>query len=337
MDTENKVNDIPMTAAEIAFLWNTYLLNSKAKHILMYGVTQCTDVEIRSVMHLALDLSAKSLSDVREVFDRENQQVPYGFTEEDVYVNAPKVYSDKLMLYILKVYTTVGLANYGSAISSTPQEDIRQLFISGIISTVDLSNKIDNVALKKGIYLATPVIPTTNKTEFAKSKKIMGSFLGHKRSLTALEITSIFNCSMINLISEAQILGMAQTIEDNKLKEFLNRTRKTLKEQSDKLNEILHMENLNFPQTLESEVLNTSIPTFSDRLAFFFCFTTLADILATFSIGMIGVMRKDILIVLTELKSEILVLIKDATDLMLKREWFEEMPKNIDRDDIIHN
>lgn len=335
MEVGHETSSIPMTSSEIAYLWNAYLLNSKSKHILMYAAAQSSDREIKSIMQLSLDLSAKILSDIKVIFDAEKQRVPYGFTEADVYVEAPKIYSDKLMLYILKVYAIVGLSNYGVALSASPRKDIRQLFTDALIAAIDLSNKIDDLALKKGIYLRTPNIPVTQQVEFAGEKSIMGKMFGHKRSLTAIEISSVFNCSMVNSISEAQMLGMAQTIGDDRLKEFINRTRKTLKEQSEILNEILHKEDLLFPASIESEVLKSSEPVFSDRLSMFFCFATLADILSIFSIAKVGVIRKDVFITLSQLSSEVIFLIKDATDLMLERNWFEEMPKNVRREDLI--
>jgi hypothetical protein len=45
-------------------------------------------------------------------------------------------------------------------------------------------------------------------------------------------------------------------------------------------------------------------------------------------------MRKDVFMILSQLSSEVILLIKDATDLMIERAWFEEMPRNIDREDI---
>jgi len=66
----------------------------------------------------------------------------------------------------------------------------------------------------------------------------------------------------------------------------------------------------------------------------FTCYTTLGDVLTTFSIGKLGALRKDVFMALSQLSGEILLLIKDAVNLMLERNWFEEMPKNIDREDI---
>jgi hypothetical protein len=334
MEVNHEFNSIPITSSELAYLWNTYLLNSKSKHILMYAVTQCDDKDIRSVLQLALDLSAQALDKVKDIFDNVNQKVPYGYSEEDVYVNAPKIYSDKIMLYTLQVYMAVGLSNYGTAIALAPRQDIRKFFTDFMISSIDLSNKIDDISLEKGIYLRTPNIPTTQKVEFAEDKSIMGKLIGGQRPLTALEISGVFNCSFVSSIAEAYILGLALTIVDTRLKDYLSRVKKTLKEQAVTLNEILHKEDLTFPPNLESEVLNSTEPVFSDRLSMFTAYATLADVLTVFSIGKLGSMRKDVFMIIAQLSSKILLLIKDATDLMLERNWFEEMPKNIDREDL---
>jgi spore coat protein CotF len=337
MKVKHQSNDIPITSPELAYLWNTYLLNSKSKHILMYFAAQCEDKDILSLFKSSVDLSAQAMDKVKEIFDSVNQRVPYAFSEEDVYMDAPKVYTDKIMLYTLKVYTGVGLTSYGTAISLSPRKDIRKFFTDSMISNIEFSNKVDDLLLEKGMYLRMPSIPTTQNAELAEDKSIMGRILGHKRPLTALEIACISNCSMVNSASEAYILGIAQTIVDPRLKEFLNRVRKTLKEQAETLNEILHKDSLAFPPSLESEVLNSSEPFLNDRLALFTSFTTLADVLMTFSTGKVGVMRKDVFMTLSQLTSEILLLVKDATDLMLERGWFEEMPKNVDKEDIMSN
>jgi hypothetical protein len=49
MKVKYQPNDIPITSPELGYLWNTYLLNSKSKHILMYFAAQCEDKDILSL------------------------------------------------------------------------------------------------------------------------------------------------------------------------------------------------------------------------------------------------------------------------------------------------
>jgi hypothetical protein len=55
MEIKHEVTSIPMTSSEIAYLWNTYLLNSLAKHRLLHTIPKCDDEDIRSVLQLSLD------------------------------------------------------------------------------------------------------------------------------------------------------------------------------------------------------------------------------------------------------------------------------------------
>ena len=334
MNITHDVNSIPLTSSEIAYLWNTYLLNSKSKHALLYAVAKCDDKDIREVMNLALNLSTQALDNIKKIFDGVKQAVPYGFTEKDVYINAPKLYTDVLMLHILKLYTTVGVANYGTGLSLSPRQDVRKLFTDAMITTTDLSNKLDDTALEKGIYQRTPIVPVVKQQEIAEDKSIMGRLIGHKRPLTVLEVSSVFACSFADFVANAQLLGMAQTVKDESIRKLINKARSILKEQTERLNDLLQAENLNFPSSLDGEVLNSTTPIFSDKLSMFFCYATLADVLTGFSAAKLGVLRKDLFLLLSDLSGEVLVLIKDATDLMVEKGWFEEMPKNIERSDM---
>ena len=334
MNVTHDVNSIPLTSTEVAYLWNTYLLNSKSKQTLSYAIAKSDDKNIREIMSYALTLATQALDNVKKIFDGVKQAVPYGFDDKDAYTDAPKIYTDKLMLHILKLFTTVAASNYGTAISSSPRQDVRKLFTDSMGTTIDLLNKIDDTALEKGIYYKTPSIPVVKQQEIAEDKSIMGRFIGHKRPLTAIEISGVFNCSLADSVANAQLLGMAQTVQDDNIRRFLDKARNRVKEQIERLNDVLQKESLAVPPSFESEVLNSSTPAFSDKLSLFFCYVTIADLLAYFSVAKLGIMRKDLFLLMSELSGEILMLIKDAVDLMMEKGWFEEMPKNVERSDM---
>jgi hypothetical protein len=83
------------------------------------------------------------------------------------------------------------------------------------------------------------------------------------------------------------------------------------------------------------EILNSTEAPYSDRFSLFIASAVLGDLIGTYAISEVNIMRKDLMITLTDLSGEILLLIKDSVDIMTKRGWYEEMPKNVDRYDII--
>ncbi|MBL4935624.1 DUF3231 family protein [Clostridium sp. YIM B02515] len=335
MEIVHDYKSIPLTSAEIGYLWLTYLLNSKAKQIITYAVETSEDENIKEIMQESVNLSNKNTEVSKEIFQSVSHPVPYGFSEFDIKLKSGKLYSDKLMLQTLKLYLTVGISQYGFALGLAARKDIKAFFYESMQDSLNLLNKIDNVALNKGIFMRTPNIPIPNQVEFAENKSIMGKFIGHKRPMTALEAASMFNASLSNCITKANIMGLAQTMKDDKIRDLYEKIVRTLKEHTEDLNVKLQNENLLTPSNLNSEILNSTESPFSDRLSLYYAYTLMGDLLGTYAISKINVVRKDLMLALTHLSGEVLLLIKDASDIMTERGWYEEMPKNVDRYDII--
>lgn len=105
---------------------------------------------------------------------------------------------------------------------------------------LDLLDNINEVSLGKGIFMRAPNIPIPKDIEFADDKGVFGRFLGHKRSMTALEAASMFNTSLSNYIAKANILGLAQTMKDDTIRDYFEKVIHSLKEHTEDLNKRLH-------------------------------------------------------------------------------------------------
>lgn len=335
MEIIHDYKSIPLTSAEIGYLWNTYLLNSKSKYGLMYVLETTDDPNIKEIVQSAFELSSKNVEAVKTIFNTVNHPLPYAFSENDVKLKSAKLFSDKLILHTLKLYLGAGISQYGFALSLVARKDVKTLFNKSIQDSLSLLDKVDEVALGKGIFMRTPNIPVPKGIEFAEDKSVMGRFIGHKRPMTALEVASMFNTSLSNYIVKANIMGLAQTIKDDKIRDLYDKIIGTLEEHTDGLNEKLQNENLLTPSNLNSELYNSTENPFSDRLSLFIAYTLLGDLVVTYSISKVNVMRKDLMVALTHLSGEVVLHIKDTIDLMIQKGWYEEMPKNVDRYDII--
>jgi hypothetical protein len=335
MEIVHDYKSIPLTSAEIGYLWNSYLLNSKSKHGIMYVIKYIGDPNIKEIFQSAMDMSAKNLEGIKNIFDTVNHPIPYAFSENDIRLNSGKLYSDKIMMHTLKLFLTVGIAQYGFALSLVARKDVKTFFKESLQESLKLLDRADEVALNKGIFMRTPNIPVPDKVEFAEDKSIMGRFIGHKRPMLALEVASMFNTSMSNYIAKANIMGLAQTMKDDTIRDFFEKAVRVLKEHTEDLNEKLQEENLLVPTNLNSEILNSTEAPYSDRLSLFIAYAVLGDLIGTYAISKVNIMRKDLMLSLTHLSGEVLLLIKDAVEIMTKRGWYEEMPKNVDRYDII--
>jgi hypothetical protein len=326
MDIKHNSNNIMLTSSEIAYLWAVYTLNCLAKYTTPYIIEKCKDDDIRSVFQFSLDLINTVLEGIKSIFNSVKMPIPYGFNEKDVNIQGDNLFSDVLWLNLLKTRTSTGRTSYGNALPLAARSDVKQFITNCLISTIELSNKIDEIELNKGIFTRTPYMRIPKSIGFAHDKSIYGSVIGHKRILNCMEITHVFNISSISSVGEAHLTGYSQVIKNNIIKDYMTKGRKLLKKHAEALNVILVNEELSIPQTYETEVLNATIAPVTDRGFLIWSSVMLLNIINAYDVGKISSMRKDIFLKFAQLSTEVVSYLKEGTDIMIENGWFEEQP-----------
>lgn len=337
MEVTHNIENINLTAPEVAFLWSTYIMDTKFKCICEFTLKSVEDLDIRSVFETALNIENQHINDIKKILSSIHHPIPHGFTKEDVNENAKKLFSDIFMLEFLKLYSAIGISNYGISLTMMARKDVRDFFTQALYSAVELHNEIAEVQIKKGIYVRPPYIPIPEKVEFASKQSFLGSFIGENRPLTCISIAYIFNAANVNAIGEAYFLGFSQAVSDPKIKKFMSKCRDTIKDHIKTINSILEEEGLFTPKPLTHEVSSSQSNPFSDKYSLFCSLTTLTDILKCYSQEYTSALRKDVFAKLTALSAEIIMLQKDGMDIMIDKGWFEEPPKNVNRKDLVLN
>ncbi|MED4074233.1 DUF3231 family protein, partial [Priestia endophytica] len=101
-----------LTSAEIACIWTNYMQDSMSKCVLSYFLQTVKDEDIRPLIQLAYDISCGHIEKLTTLFQQEQIPLPTGFTEEDVNVNAPRLYTDAFILQYLAHMARVGMLGY---------------------------------------------------------------------------------------------------------------------------------------------------------------------------------------------------------------------------------
>ena len=91
-----------LTAPEMGKLWATYMGNSMSSYILSYFLEHVEDPDIKKLLQHAKGLTEEFQSNVKDIFTKENVPIPYGFTQEDVNLGAPKLFEDEFYVHYLK-------------------------------------------------------------------------------------------------------------------------------------------------------------------------------------------------------------------------------------------
>lgn len=331
MSSEYDEKNLGISSSEISQLWITYIANSMSNCVLSYFLETAEDPEVSSVVKYALNLSGNYMSIIKDILSKDNFPVPEGFSEEDVNLKAKKLFSDVFMLRYMKYLTELGLINYGMSLTFCPRKDIRELFTYCIDTTSKLSNMLDDVELKKGVYVHYPHIPMPDKIEFVTKKSFLTGLLPEKRPLNSSEITNIFHDIKVVSLTRALTLGFNQVTKSEQVKNFLSKGLDLSTSHIEALSPLLSESDLPIPMTLEAEVLDSKEAPFSDKLIMFHIVSIMGYKTAIFGISMAVSMRSDIYATYAKIASDIGGYAKDGMDIMIKEGWLEKNPEAVDR------
>jgi hypothetical protein len=325
-------HNIRLTAAEIANLWGTYMGNSMSVCVLQYFCHHVEDQQIREVLEYALSLSKKHVETVTEIFKHENFPIPIGFTDQDINLNAPRLYSDTFFLNYLHQTTKSGFSLYTIALPLMARSDVRDLMSECIVSLTELYNKVANISLSKGVYIRPPYITIPHEAEFVESKGFLAGFIGGIRPLNALEITHLFSNSQTNSMGKSLIMGFSQVAQSEEIREYFIRGKEISKKQIEVFSSTLRQEDLPAPMTSDHDVMDSTVPPFSDKLMLFHIMGMNALGIFNYGAALSGSQRHDLHLIYARLSSEIGLYAEAGTRMMIKNRWLEQTPLSPDRE-----
>ena len=326
--------EIRLTSSEITGLWTQYIQETMAICIIKFVLKHVKDPEISSFFKFSLGLAEKHLKKLDNIFENEKIEPPKGFTDEDVNLNAPPLFTDIFWLNYIHDMTLHGLAGYTMSFSVSARKDIRDHYYECNIDTMDLYNKSIDVLLSKGIYQRSPYFSTKKKSQPITEFAYVMDLFGDKRPLNSMEAGNIYFNLKKSIVLKTLIEGFKQVIQDQDIDKFMNHCLNTVSKNIEIFSSTLEEENLHSPRLLNSEVTDSEIAPFSDKLMVFhtgFLFHLATTYYAT---AMITSMRIDIVghcdaSILRDLKT-----IASFGKILIDKGWMEELPMADDRQEL---
>ena len=321
-----------LTASEITALWGAYQNNTMAVCIFKYFKNHVDDMEVRSIVEYALDLSQENIHQIVDILQKEKQIIPVGFTDADVNVNAPRLYSDTIYLYYLKQMSKVALSTYGVALVTSAHAEVRHFLSKGISTSTELYNKTATILLNKGLFVRTPYISTPHKQDFVTKHSYLGGLLSmNTRPLNVIEITHLKANSESNILGQALLTGFSQVADLKKVRQYMMRGKHIATKHIKLFTSLLMEDDLPAPMEWDLVVTDSTISPFSDKLMMFFSTALIASGLSNYATASAASLRMDIATTYSRIMAEIAQYALDGTKLMIDNSWLEEPPQNIDR------
>lgn len=327
-------SNIKLTTAEIATLWKTYIQNTAVRCFYKHCLQYLQDEEIKSIIVEVVVLVETVIGKIETIFEKENFPIPKGFSDKDIELSAPALYTDLFALSFVYRGGQVIIPHYANTLSRVTRIDIYNFLAECLYSETELHKKALNLMLSKGLYDRPPNIEYPKNVEFVEHQpSLINTLLGEKRPLNTLEITELFIEIERNAIGLILLLGLIQVTKDKEVKDYLLKGKKLSEKQIDTFDKLLKEDDhfSGFPLTME--VTNSTTSPFSDRLILFIISSANQIAVSALGDALAVSMRKDLTAHYSLIIAEVMKYGDEGLKLLIERGWMEQPPQPIDRKD----
>ncbi|MBM6617849.1 DUF3231 family protein [Bacillus suaedaesalsae] len=331
------IHNSRLTSSELANLWSQYLNDSLSRCLLQYFIKNIQDKDIKEVIQFALELSEGHLQKIKEFFEKENYPIPIGFTDEDVNIEAPALFTDTYIILFIQVMSIHGMTRYAGAMGCSIRKDQREYFKQVLAETVELYNAATSVLENKGIISKPPTFNNHPKVEFIKKQNFLTGWFGNRRAISALEVSGAYLNIQKTVAKLVLELGFSQVVQSNDVRKYMNRAKKLCQNHFETLSSMLKDDDLHIPKTFDSEVTDSTIAPFSDKLMMVFICLLLSSAIGYYGEALSLCQRRDLAEKYAKMIAEIGILAEDGMNLLIEKEWLEQPPLATNHVDLAKN
>jgi len=321
-----------LNSAEIANIWSSFMISSIQSCIIKYLQKTVEDQETLGILNYALETVQKHHHRAMKFFQDDRHPVPQGFTDNDVNLNAPRLFSDLFILCYIEKLAEIRINGYSTALPMTARKDVLDFFNECLASSAELYNKVTRVMLSKGFFIRSPYIETPGKIDFVKKQNYLAGFFGNRRHLNVIEISHIFNSIKVNTFRKALFIGFSQVADSKKVREYMLRGKEISTKHIKIFGSIMIKNDLPISMSWDLGVTDSTIPPFSDKLMMQHIRAMNVVEMAYYGKAFSSSTRNDLAVNFSRLMLEIGKYAEDSLNILIDNGWLEEIPQIIDRD-----
>jgi hypothetical protein len=320
-----------MVALDVSNLWTPYINNTMAVCVNKYAMQTITDPEINAIFGKALNIAENIVQKIAAIFNQEHFPIPLGFTEEDVHLDAPRLFSDELWLFYLHQMTIHGLTAYNLGMTASRRLDVRQFYFETYKGSYELYETTLGTLQSKGLLERSPTIALPEKIEFAEKQSFLAGWFGDHRPLNTIEISSLYFNLQKTILTKDLALGFSQTAQRKEIRRFMEEVVRVAAEHIEIFTFILHEDFISSAITWDTHVTDSQVAPFSDKLMIFHSAFLIQAAMAYYGTALSGAMRRDLGLKYSSAIARDVKLAEDCANIMIANGWFEEPPSSVDR------
>ncbi len=320
-----------LNAADVSALWFQYMGDSMAICIYKYFIQIVENKKIQSILEFSLQLSESHITKITEFLKNADFQIPKGFTEKDVNLKAPRLFSDDFLLFYTKIMAMHGLTAYGLAITNSDRKDIQDYFCECLVTSKELFQKSAELAKSHSKFISIPAVPSPNEIEFIDRTGFLSNLIGDKRPLNTSEISNIFYNSRKTGLVRSLSLAFGQVAGNEEVRKFMEKNAKLAGKDADSLDAILRQDDLPIPEKWDAEITDSTVSPFSDKLMMFHAALLVNSAISYYSAALGASLRSDIILNYQQVSLHAIQAGGLCYKIMVKHGWMEQQPLAVDR------
>jgi hypothetical protein len=328
----------PISSSEVGTLWLTYQEKTMILRILEYFIEKSDDQQAKNIMGGLWQELSYYVTKIKKIFQEQGIAIPVGFSQEDVNLEAPKLYDNGFDIMFVRILKEISMGMYTLNMNMAYQDDVMEIY-EGLTSTTQKIYKSSTLyLLERGILTLPPKVTMPKSSEFIESKSYLNGFnpFNDKRALNDIELGYLHHGIETNNIGMQLITGFAQCAEDKEVKQYFVKGKELAKKQIKVFGDILLESDVQFSATSGSTVTTSKVAPFSQKLMMFCIYLLNGFGIVGSSFGTIFSLRKDVSMKTALIAKDIYFYADEGVKIMIKNGWLEEPPQMEDRPNLIN-
>ena len=312
-----------MNLNELGFLWFLHSSSNMVNVFLGNLMETAEDADLKNVLTEIKTLSSFQEKEALQFLADNGLNVTPFFSANDLHSPSEKLFSDQLMIEILKHITSNGLGVLSFQYTDLTIPKVKNFFKEILNKLIQIDISILNLLEHKGL-LQNRSFSYTNAED--RENKLFKVASTQQRPLNAVELASMFGSFQCNNVGVALCTAFSDVAKDEDTKSFLQDGIKLSYNQVDVLSEIYRENGVPTTTGLEAHVLKVNKSPFSDKLM-----ANLIMFLNPIAIGnlqtaVVSSYKKSHVKALKELIDQVEGYSEKGFKLLVRKDWFNEPP-----------
>ncbi|MBT2686772.1 DUF3231 family protein [Bacillus sp. ISL-47] len=312
-----------MNLNELGFLWYLHSSSNMVNVFLGNLIETAEDPDLKDVLTEIKTLSTFQEQEALQFLADNGLNITPFFSENDLHSPSEKIFSDQLMIEILKHITSNGLGVLSFQYTDLTVPKVKSFFKEILNKIIQIDISILNLLEHKGLLQNRSFSYKNAEDRESKLFKVAST---QQRPLNAFELASMFGSFQCNNVGVALCTAFSDVAKDKDTKGFLQDGIKLSYHQVDVLSEIYRDNGVPTTTGLEAHVHKVNKSPFSDKLM-----ANLIMFLNPIGIGhlqtaVVSSYKKSHVKILKELIDQVESYSEKGFKLLVRKDWLNEPP-----------